>query len=165
METCPFFVLSRFSTNSLSSRKSLKRSTTLFPPSKQMLHKSQFLQKLTCQKPYWDQARLSSLVNKQVVSPPPPGLVQQQHRAVRGDQDGHQRPPAQRPEGAGRPGQLPPLLQVGGHAAYPSFTSYTSAGPSAVLLGSLQQGVGSGDNTPPVSLAQLGGYEENNGSF
>ena len=72
----------------------MKRNTTLFPPSKQMLHKSQFLQKLTCQKPYWDQARLSSLVNKQVVSPPPPGLVQQQHRAVRGDQDGHQRPPA-----------------------------------------------------------------------
>ena len=27
---------------------------------------SQFLQKLSCQKPYWDQARLSSLVNKQV---------------------------------------------------------------------------------------------------
>ena len=25
---------------------------------------SQFLQKLSCQKPYWDQARLSSLVNK-----------------------------------------------------------------------------------------------------
>ena len=27
---------------------------------------SQFLQKPSCQKPYWDQARLSSLVNKQV---------------------------------------------------------------------------------------------------
>ena len=38
------------------------RSTTLFPLSKQTLHKSQFLEKLDCQKPYWDQARLSSLV-------------------------------------------------------------------------------------------------------
>ena len=35
-----------------------------FPPSKQRLHKSQLLQKLSCQKPYWDQARLSSLVKK-----------------------------------------------------------------------------------------------------
>ena len=32
--------------------------------SKQRLHKSQFLQKQSCQKPYWDQARLSSLANK-----------------------------------------------------------------------------------------------------
>ena len=40
---------------------------SLFPPSKQRVHKSQFLQKLSCQKPYWDQARLSSLVNKLVV--------------------------------------------------------------------------------------------------
>ena len=31
-----------------------------------MLHKLRFLQKLGCQKPCWDQARLSSLVNKQV---------------------------------------------------------------------------------------------------
>ena len=44
----------------------MKRSTTLFPLSKQRLHKSQFLQKLSCQKPYWDQARFSSLINKQV---------------------------------------------------------------------------------------------------
>ena len=29
-----------------------------------MLHRSQFLQKLSSQKPYWDQIRLSSLVNK-----------------------------------------------------------------------------------------------------
>ena len=31
-----------------------------------MLYKSKFLQELSCQKPYWDQARLSSLVDKQV---------------------------------------------------------------------------------------------------
>ena len=35
-------------------------------PNKKKLHKSHFLQKLSSQKPYWDQARLSSLVNKQV---------------------------------------------------------------------------------------------------
>ena len=55
-----------FSPNLFFSMKAIKRSTTLFPPSKQRLHKSQFLQKLSCQKPYWDQARLSSLVNKPV---------------------------------------------------------------------------------------------------
>ena len=55
-----------FSTHSLSFRKAMRRSTTLFPLSKQGLYESQFLQKLSCQKPYWDQARLSSLVNKQV---------------------------------------------------------------------------------------------------
>ena len=35
-------------------------------PLKQRLHKSQILPTLSFQKPYWDQARLSSLVNKQV---------------------------------------------------------------------------------------------------
>ncbi len=40
----------------------MKSRTTLFLSSKQRLHKSQFLQKLSCQKHYWDQARLSSLV-------------------------------------------------------------------------------------------------------
>ena len=45
-------------------------STNLFPSSKQRFHKSQFLQKLSCQKPYWDQPRLSSLVNKQVATAP-----------------------------------------------------------------------------------------------
>ena len=55
-----------YSTHFLSSRKAMERSTSLFPPSKQRVHKSQFLQKLSCQKPYWDQARLSSLVNKPV---------------------------------------------------------------------------------------------------
>ena len=65
VETSPFFILPSFSTHSLSSRKAMKRSTTLSPLSKQRLHKSQFLQKLSCQKPHWDQARLSSLVNKQ----------------------------------------------------------------------------------------------------
>ena len=44
----------------------MKRSTTLFPLQYQRHHKFQFLQKLSCQKPYWDQGRLSSLVNKQV---------------------------------------------------------------------------------------------------
>ena len=34
--------------------------------SKQRLHKLCFLHKLGCQKPCWDQTRLSSLVNKQV---------------------------------------------------------------------------------------------------
>ena len=38
----------------------------LLLPSQQRLHKVRFLQKLGCQKPCWDQARLSSLVNKQV---------------------------------------------------------------------------------------------------
>ena len=63
-----FFILPSFFTLSLSPRKSMQRSTTLFPPSKQRLHKSLFLQKLSFPKRYWDQARLSSLVNKQVVS-------------------------------------------------------------------------------------------------
>ena len=39
---------------------------TLVLQSQQRLHKLQFLQKLGCQKPCWVQARLSSLVNKQV---------------------------------------------------------------------------------------------------
>ena len=42
----------------LSSRKAVNRSTTRFPQSKQRLHKLRFLQKLDCQKPCWDQARL-----------------------------------------------------------------------------------------------------------
>ena len=44
----------------------MKINTTLFPPSQQRLHKLCFMQKLGCQKPCWEQARLSSLVNKQV---------------------------------------------------------------------------------------------------
>ena len=66
VETCPFFIFPSFSTHSLSTWKSMKRSTTLLPPSKRRLNKSQFLPKLSSQKPHWDQARLSSLVNKQV---------------------------------------------------------------------------------------------------
>ena len=58
--------LGRMDVSSLFSRKAMKRTTTLFSPSKQRLHKSQFLQELSCQTPYWDQVRLSSLVNKQV---------------------------------------------------------------------------------------------------
>ena len=45
---------------------SKQRSPTLVIPSQQRFHKVQFLQKLSCQKPCWDRARLSSLVNKQV---------------------------------------------------------------------------------------------------
>ena len=42
----------------------------LLLPSQQRFHKLCFLQKLCCQKPCWDQARLSSLVNKQVAQSP-----------------------------------------------------------------------------------------------
>ena len=62
VKTSPSFILSSFSTL-FSSKKAMHRKKK---QSKQRLHKSQFLQKLSCQKPYWDQARLSSLVNKQV---------------------------------------------------------------------------------------------------
>ena len=41
---------------------------TIFVPSQQRLHKLRFLQKLGCQKPCWDQAKLSSRVDKQVVT-------------------------------------------------------------------------------------------------
>ena len=54
--------------STLSSRKTMQRSINLVPPSQQRLHKQQFLHKLNRQKPYWVQARLSSLVNKQVVA-------------------------------------------------------------------------------------------------
>ena len=50
--------------------KAMPSIPTLFPPSQQRLHKSQFLHKMSCQKPCWDQARLSSLVNKQVADQP-----------------------------------------------------------------------------------------------
>ena len=66
---------SSFFTPLLSSRKTIQRSPTLVPPSQQRLHKSQFLQKLGCQKLYWDPARLSSMVNKHVSgdrAPPAP---------------------------------------------------------------------------------------------
>ena len=46
--------------------EAMKRNSFLVLPSKQRLNKLHFLQKLGCQKPCWDQARLSSLVNKQV---------------------------------------------------------------------------------------------------
>ena len=62
------FILPSFSTFSLLSRKAMQGSNNLFPPSKQRLRKSQFLLKLSCQKQYWDQARFSSLVNKQVAN-------------------------------------------------------------------------------------------------
>ena len=44
----------------------MKGNSTKVHTSQQMLHKLSFLQKLGCQKPCWYQARLSSLVNKQV---------------------------------------------------------------------------------------------------
>ena len=44
----------------------MKRSTKLLPPSKQRLPRLQFLKKQSPQKYCWGQARLSSLVNKQV---------------------------------------------------------------------------------------------------
>ena len=59
--------LSNLYHSKLPSKKAMKQITMLFPQSKQSPYKSQFLQELSCQKPYWDQARLCSLVNKQVV--------------------------------------------------------------------------------------------------
>ena len=55
-----------FSTLSHSSKQAMQNTPTLDPPSQQRVHKLQFQQELSCQKPWWDQARLSSLVNKQV---------------------------------------------------------------------------------------------------
>ena len=51
-----------------SSRHASKEAPTLVPQSQQRLHnyKLQFLQELGFQKPCWDQARLSSLVNQQL---------------------------------------------------------------------------------------------------
>ena len=40
-----------------------------------MLHKSHFLKKLSCSKPYWDQARLFILVNEQVACAPAPVVL------------------------------------------------------------------------------------------
>ena len=79
VEKSLFYLLLSPSSHSLCSKKPIKRNPTLFPKSKQRLHKPQFLQKLGCQKPSWDQARLSSLVNK--VGPTsagwsgPPGII------------------------------------------------------------------------------------------
>ena len=70
METSPFYVIPIFSEHSL------------FPPSKQSLHNSQLLQKLSCQKPCWDEARLFSLVNEQVGSDV--AVVSSSHTVIRG---------------------------------------------------------------------------------
>ena len=51
----------------LSSRNAVKSCANKLPPPKQRLHKLRFLQKVGSQKLFWDQARLSSLVNKPVV--------------------------------------------------------------------------------------------------
>ena len=61
---CPF----KLCTHSGFSVNAIKRTPPCFPPSKQRVHKSHFLQKLSCQKPYWDKARLSSLVDKQAAN-------------------------------------------------------------------------------------------------
>ena len=50
---------------SLSSRQARQHSPTLVPHHNKGFINLQFLQELSCQKPCWDQARLSSLVNKQ----------------------------------------------------------------------------------------------------
>ena len=55
VSTFPFFYM-----------QAMQRNLTLVLPSQQRLHKLHFLQKLGSQKPSWDQARLFSLVNKQV---------------------------------------------------------------------------------------------------
>ena len=57
--------------------QAMQRNPTLVLPSEQRLHKLQFLQELGCQKPCWDQARLSSLVNKQVGAGAGDGLLGQ----------------------------------------------------------------------------------------
>ena len=62
VDTSLSFILTIFSTHSLSSKNAMKMSPTLLSSSQQKLHKSCFLQKLRCQKPWLDQARLSSLV-------------------------------------------------------------------------------------------------------
>ena len=49
-----------------STLNAMKRNDTSVLPSQQRLHKLRFLQKQGCQKPCWDQVRLSRLVNKQV---------------------------------------------------------------------------------------------------
>ena len=62
--------LGRMDLSTLFSRQAMQRSISLVPPSQQRLHKLQFLQELSCQKLCWDQARLCSLVNEQVVLQP-----------------------------------------------------------------------------------------------
>ena len=52
-----------------------QRTPTLVLPSIQRLHELRFLQKLGCQKPCWDHARLSSLVNQLNSSQHPCGPV------------------------------------------------------------------------------------------
>ena len=63
VKTSPSVILPSSSTLSIFS---IYKQFTLFPPSKPRLHKSQFLQKLSCQNPYCDLAILPSLVNKKV---------------------------------------------------------------------------------------------------
>ena len=53
-------------------RASIEEKLHLISPSQKRLQKLRFLQKLGCQKPYWDQTGLSSLVNEQVDPHPKP---------------------------------------------------------------------------------------------
>ena len=78
----------------LFSMQSMQRNSTSDLPSLQRLHKLRFLQKPICQKPYWDQARLSSLVNKQVANTssfPPLHLGRRQPWTVRDHNISHKR--------------------------------------------------------------------------
>ena len=50
--------------------KQCREAPSKFPYPKKGLINPRFLQKLDCHKPCWDQARLSSLVNKQVDTKP-----------------------------------------------------------------------------------------------
>ena len=75
-------ILTIFSTLSLSSMRAMQVSPTLVPQSQQRLHNLQFLQKVGVQKLCWDQARLSSLVNKQVGPPEALALVELSNKSV-----------------------------------------------------------------------------------
>ena len=50
--------------SNLSFRQAMRKMNGLLPTAQHRLHKLWFLQKLSCQKPCWDQDRLSSLVYK-----------------------------------------------------------------------------------------------------
>ena len=61
-------IVSTFSFSPCKQCRAMQRNSTLVLQSYKRLHKLCFLQKQGCQKPCWDQARLSSLVNNQVVT-------------------------------------------------------------------------------------------------
>ena len=61
--------LAKMDLSKISTRQARKRNIIIVPPPQQWLHKLQFLKNLRRPKPCGDQARLSSLINKQVVPP------------------------------------------------------------------------------------------------